>query len=81
MRGRSRSTASCADMRREIGDEQVRRDARVETRIRARAGMEGEHGFVAACVRKQASRPRQTAARVLPVRECSLSNIGPHCSM
>jgi hypothetical protein len=33
-----------------IGDEQVRPDARVETRIRPRAGMGGGHGFVIACV-------------------------------
>ena len=33
----------------EIGDEEVYRDARVETRIRARAGMSG-HGSVTACV-------------------------------
>lgn len=30
---------------------QVHRDARVETRIRARAGMGGGHGFVTGCVR------------------------------
>jgi hypothetical protein len=35
------------------GDEQVPRDARVETRIRANAGMGSGHGFVTACVRKQ----------------------------
>lgn len=34
----------------EIGDEQVGRDARVETRICALAGTEGQHVFVAACV-------------------------------
>jgi hypothetical protein len=33
---------------RAIGDEQVRRDARVETRICARAGTEGEYGSVTA---------------------------------
>jgi len=33
------------------GDEQVPRDARVETRIFARAGMGSGHGFVTACVR------------------------------
>jgi hypothetical protein len=35
------------------GDEQVRRHARVETRIRAGAGMDGEYVSVTACVRKQ----------------------------
>lgn len=36
-----------------VGDEQVLRDVRVGTRIRARAGMRGGLGFVTACVRKQ----------------------------
>lgn len=36
-----------------IGDEQVRRHARVETRIRAGAGMDGRYGSVTASVRKQ----------------------------
>jgi hypothetical protein len=33
------------------GEKQVRRKARVWTRIRFRAGMGGGHGFVTACVR------------------------------
>jgi hypothetical protein len=35
----------CSVMRRAFGDEQVRRDARVETRIRARADMSGRHAL------------------------------------
>jgi hypothetical protein len=38
---------------REIGDEQVNRDARIETCIHSRAGMGGGQGFVTACVRLQ----------------------------
>lgn len=47
--GRPNWTPRHREMR-ACGDEQVRRDARVDTRIRARARMEGEHIFVAACV-------------------------------
>ena len=41
------------------GDEQVLRHVRVETRIRARAGMRGGHGFVTACVRREQRHPGQ----------------------
>jgi hypothetical protein len=40
----------CASDSLAIGDEQVRRDARGETRIRVRAGMGGGHSFVTASV-------------------------------
>ena len=48
-------------------DEQVRRDARVETRIRAPTGMGGGRVFVAACVRQQ-----RRAAAADRVERCCL---------
>lgn len=45
-------------MRPARADEQVRRNARVETRIRAGAGIGGRYPFVTACVRKELSAGR-----------------------
>ena len=53
------------------GDEQVRLDAPVETRLRARAGIGGGHGFVTAYVRERRRdrRPRAIAnVTVVPPR-------------
>ena len=67
MPGRGRDAAGCAP-----GEEQVGREARVETRIRDRAGIGAGHGCVTACVRKQQREAGTGAALRLPLlRECS----------
>jgi hypothetical protein len=49
---RDRTNPSATRTVRACGDEQVRRDARVETRIRTRASTGDEYGFVSACLRE-----------------------------
>jgi hypothetical protein len=67
LRGRCPSPSSAARSRCarpvcEIGDEQARRDVRVETRIRA--GIEGASASVTACIREQSPNPGGAAALV-----------------
>ena len=64
------SVAANIAVGREFGDEQVRRQARVETRIRARAGMRGRYAFVSASSReRQRDADKTTAAFVLATVE------------
>ena len=55
--------AVCKHPVREIGEEQVGREARVETRIRDRAGIGAGHGCVTACVRFQQPEALMPTAR------------------
>jgi hypothetical protein len=70
-RGERDACGEPAGIGRAPGDEQVRCDGRVETRIRGCTRIGGEYGFVTAFVRERSRSRPVLASRTLPLRTTS----------